>query len=589
MKNKYLYSITFLIFLSLSLLIVWPLLPYLNTNVYHLNSDPSIFIWNIEHIKNAVINFKNPFFTDNLFYPIGDNLIFHTYAFFWGIIAIPFLSFLDIITVYNSIGILTYALGGFCMFLLAYRITKNYTAALLSGLYFGFNPYVTSHRDHLSLLSTFVFPLFFYFYWEIKSKLPKELSIKQLLPCSLVLLMTFLIDFQYLIFILILLLLINILSRKFALWKSQSIITDIKILIYFTISALPFIILYLVSFKNLESIKVPLWEYDLWSADIVGFFIPSTFNGFLGQKVISSFGNLGEQLYIGWTAIILLITQMFLLKKKDDDENKHKKILKIFYICLLVFFIISLGPHLKLFKDITKFPLPHYLLTYIPFLNSIRCIGRIFILGYFSIAIILGIFFAYIIKTTKSKYIKLIILFIITTLIIIEFSTAPLSNSSKGDSTATPKVFTELSQTKDDYAILQIPLGWSSGRWILGNRPMIFNYYAMRSGKKDVGGMLARVSQDVEYYFTNDLFFKTMMSLGLEADDNAKIQDTITSEIKMIIDNLKKYKIKYIIIHESLISEENKNKIFSLFANSDKFEFKAYPEDQITLITLLDF
>lgn len=570
------YPITFITFLCYAAFCEWPLLSVLSQNVYHLDSDPSIFLWNLSQVKEALLHFRNPFFSDHLFYPVGDTLLFHTQAFFWGVVATPFLLFFDVIPVYNSIEILTFALAAFCMFLLVHQITRNWFGSFMAGFYFGFNPYSVSHLDHLNLLSTFVFPLFFFFYWQIKECEHTEKYEKKLISCAVVLLITFLADLQYLIFLLMIFVVLNALSFFFSMWRS-TIKEDIKILTYFFVFAMPFIGLYALNFNGLGSVKVPLWEYSLWSADLMSFFVPSFFNSLLNPYVIrfvtSKYGYLGEQLYIGWTVIGLILGSLILFDKKMDPYKRS--IVRVFLVCFFFAFVVSLGPTLKFLQHQTNIRLPHYFLTGIPFFNSIRCVSRTFILGYFSLAIIIGICLTYVGEALRTRAASFFWCGLVAVFMVFEFFSASLVGCNSGDPAITPRVFEDLNKTADNSAILQLPVGWSSGRWILGQRPMIFNYYAMRTKKKDVGGMFARVSDSVQAFFTNNQFFKAMTTLSMTG---------AVSNPEIIVPGLRQYNIGYIILHEKRIEASTREGIVRTLKDLNCFTFKRYPGDSVTLI-----
>jgi hypothetical protein len=98
--------------------------------------------------------------TDYLFYPQGTSLVFHSFSHTNMAIAWLLTPLMGYFAAYNSTILLTFAISGFGMYLLAKYLTGCRPDAFLAGVVFAFHPYHMFQGSHPVLVTTQFIPLF---------------------------------------------------------------------------------------------------------------------------------------------------------------------------------------------------------------------------------------------------------------------------------------------------------------------------------------------------------------------------------------------------------------------------------------------
>ena len=158
-RSPWLNGLIFLGYLGLTLIMTWPLLTHLGSQIAGAGTDVWIHQWTFWWIKEALQNGLNPFYTTLLYYPYGVSLTSHNIAWFNIALWLPLQAVLGSITAYNLVFILVITLNGFVFYLFAKAETGVMVAALVGGAIVGFWPYTLSHFDHPNMMVTFWAPL----------------------------------------------------------------------------------------------------------------------------------------------------------------------------------------------------------------------------------------------------------------------------------------------------------------------------------------------------------------------------------------------------------------------------------------------
>jgi len=110
------------LFLTLALALSWPLVAHFGTHVPGSATwafDEYTFVWNTWWFKRASVDLlTSPLHTDLLFFPLGIDLILHTYNFFNAIMALPLLMVMGLPAASNVTLVLSTILSGYGTFLL---------------------------------------------------------------------------------------------------------------------------------------------------------------------------------------------------------------------------------------------------------------------------------------------------------------------------------------------------------------------------------------------------------------------------------------------------------------------------------------
>jgi len=151
-----------IIFLGLTILFTYPAL-------FHLDEIPGgprdtlNRMWSMWWFNYAIQESDlNIFSTNYVRYPNTTYLTAESP--FTSLLSIPFQAIWEIEDVYKIFVYSSWVLVGYCTFLLAHYLTKNYPASLVAGIIFSFNIYHFFHaKGHLGLVILYFIPLFLLF------------------------------------------------------------------------------------------------------------------------------------------------------------------------------------------------------------------------------------------------------------------------------------------------------------------------------------------------------------------------------------------------------------------------------------------
>src|SRR5215213_1443956 len=103
-------------------------------------SDNANFLWNFWWMREALGSGERFFSTPYLFAPYGTDLTLHTHTALNAFAGATLFGGVSPLAALNSTILLSLFLNGFCAYLLAWRITRDTSAALIAGLVFGGSP-----------------------------------------------------------------------------------------------------------------------------------------------------------------------------------------------------------------------------------------------------------------------------------------------------------------------------------------------------------------------------------------------------------------------------------------------------------------
>lgn len=459
---------------------------------------PRIFTCDIKHL----------FETDYLAYPNSNNLMVNGSPVLNLIISYPIERIMGITFTYNLNIFLSCIISGYTTFLLAKYLTEDTCPSFIAGLIFAFCPYRLFRiiLGHTVLLRTEFMPL----YIIILLKFIKDINLKH----SLLLVLLFTINIYNSMYI-------AVMSGLFSLViiiYNMRIIFKIKnlkyiILILFLISILNFPYIYAFSHDGGRYFSFSSLSFSSgYSADLMSFISPSSFNPFWGDKIkkLNIDFNWSEH-FIGYTVIIILIYGLIKGKKE-----------RFWLVTAMIFLLLSMGPTLKIMgktgESLFSFhvedlkvtvPLPYIILHYC--FPVIRNPGRFTLLTVLSMAI----FVSFSLKEffSKTGYSKILLTVLLSIFILIEFSiTMPLIDSR------VPPIYYSIGKEKEDFTVLDIPLFIADGWHHIGvynNRTM---YYQTVHQKRILNSYLGRLPDSFFYYYSNIPVIGTIIALEENMD-----------------------------------------------------------------------
>ncbi len=573
----------------LTLLMTFPLILNLSTKIIGGN-DAWQSLWGLWWFKKSVEDNASIYYTNYLFYPTGVNLAFHMQSFFNLLLGIPLQDFFGLIATYNILILLSFVIGAYGTFLLVEHLTKNKTAAFISGVIFAFCPYHFSEIfvGHLNLVTIQWIP--FAVLYVLKTY--HENGFRNPVLASFFIFMVAISDWQYLglLFIFILF----FLSYHFYNEKN-SFNTKLtkRFLVVFVLSLLfVFPLVYPMLKEGTDYSSTGLDAAVYYSADFFSFFIPLEKHPLLGgygttlKNFITSDVADGVVVPAGYVVLILACLYMRGSKSAEWFSGKYKRtkellqkrtsavpITTTILLCLVVihivfkndffaypivlaagmtlvtllyafkdrafdfwsasailFAILALGPVLHFLGEI-YFPLPCLIFYLVPGFSIFRAPYRFDVFLMLSLAVISG----FAIKKLSKK-----IALVVLAVVLFEFMVAPISLTP----TTVPAFYHEIANDTGDYAILDVPI---APRIYTYNGALMFygipeyEYLQTVHHKKMVGGYTSRIPPAAMDFLENETLFYRLRNPE-KIDLNASTSLT----------PLKKYNIQWVIIHKDI-------------------------------------
>jgi hypothetical protein len=130
---------------GLTVIMTWPMAVRPGVPYAHIQSDFGLWLWDVWWMKKVLVDLgSSPYFTSYIFHPTGTSLVFHNLSPYNGLVGIPLqLLGADVITAYNLLYLSSFVLGGVGSFLLVKELTGNSFASFLAGSAFAFSPWHT--------------------------------------------------------------------------------------------------------------------------------------------------------------------------------------------------------------------------------------------------------------------------------------------------------------------------------------------------------------------------------------------------------------------------------------------------------------
>lgn len=344
----------------ISLVLTYPLPFQMTTHVpgwFNDGWDDSwAFVWTLWLAKEKILAGSfDFFFTNRIFYPDGVNLLHHTITVANGVIGfLPTILFGPVFTL-NLLIIFSFILSAFGVYRLCFYISSERWGSFLAGLVFGFCPFRTSHAiEHLNLASTQWIP--FFVLYLLKTR--REPSLWNPVWVGVFFLLSLYSSWYYGIFLGIFgfIFILFSLETRIEKWLLKSVLASLVV----GLGCLP-ILSNWPGTEGLENFSMGFWDSFRYSADLLGYGIPSTFHpllGWMGKWGAEhfSYSEFEGTVYIGISVLILIGIGF----KVGNIPNK------IFWMfSSLFFFLLSLGPYLKV-AGRYEFPLPGGLPLMVP-------------------------------------------------------------------------------------------------------------------------------------------------------------------------------------------------------------------------------
>ncbi len=362
--------------------------------------DCGQMVWNLWWTVEAITHGRNPYYTKLLFYPLGSNLAHHTLVpgFFPITLLVKLVSGGDPlypIYAYKIIILISFTLILFFTYLFLRELGFSRPIAATFAVAYAFSDFYLLHYIHLNHLAGFFIPLTALFLVRCYKEPRSRNLIAAAIAGSVAAYFTEFTIYIYMAVMMLLIMFIAFKDERLVLVEKLKLAGKRQLLlasIIFAVILGPFVLmLFTDKIRN-----PPLEEVSIYSANLIGFVVPgqerdqhvlhgqpyaTPLYGKLFSRIDSqvTIGKGGYETFIGFP--VLLCGLIAVIAVKD-------RIIRTCLVISLVFYVLSLGPTLKVMGTETNFTLPYALLMHVPPFDSGRTPIRFIAIGLFFLIIV---------------------------------------------------------------------------------------------------------------------------------------------------------------------------------------------------------
>ena len=571
-------------YLVLAIVLTYPLILHFTTHVVGDGSDDPALAWNLWWVPYSILNLNSsPIYTNYMFYPIGLNLAFYTLTYLNAFLSIPLQFAFNLVVAANVNLLLSFTLSGFGAYLLVkylLQVTRRTAqgvelwtldfglAAFIAGALYAFssNKLLYASLGQFNIASSHWIPFYVLFLLKLTAenssgvealagnaqggqrnrlKLHPERSRRTLLLygflLGLFLLFQALSEFIFASFLLI----FTALYLLYLLFRARlKLKTDYRILITFFLAALTFTLPMLPVLSAMiqdmltegDFIQQGLGFADVFSSDVLGFFVPSHLNpifGGLGEQFQFAYTNFA---YLGFVALALAIIAIWKIPPA-----------RIWGVFAAIFILITLGPDLRVNGNAIPAPfLPFNLLLEIPFVKGNRYPSRWSVMVTLALAVMVGYGLMWLLHKLQVSRRRLFTVYcLLFTVLLAEHLSVPLPLSNF----QIPDVYRTIAQDKGDFTVLEIPLAWRNGFRMTGtlDAAMMFEQWYQTAHRHPIlGGNTSRNPELKFQYFTESPVIQSLIAV----ETGHKLDDPIIERDKQLApDLLRFFGVRYVVWH----------------------------------------
>lgn len=515
LQKKYLASI--LLYTVISLLMFAPIVANITSAVPGGGGDAYLNLWGLWWVSHAIFVLHTSIWSSGLlFYPIGSNLVYQTMSPIGSLLVSAFEA-VSVPFAYNLLFFFGFVLSGITMFILADYLTESAYAAFFAGLVFTFSSmHIALGVDHIDWIAIGWVPLALYFFLRLLREDENKYFNAAGLGITFVLI-AFMGDLEQAVMASMLFILILLLyalytgTRRMVFNKRLVYALALAVVIAFALGSWGFIpVIHTITSGGLGNANYlnDIEHNELWSYDLLSFFLPSYYNGFFNSIATSSYYQIfaadssERAAYIGYTVIILAVVALL----------KDFKKARLWLVIALVFGWLALGPYLQVDGQVTPLPGLYYAYHLLPGINVIREPDRFGLIFILAVAVLAAFGMKIVLdkvgKIDGTKLLSggLLAVVIISILFLIESNGYPLTQSLRSQEitpASIPQFYTELANLSGNFSVLQLPILDNPASPEPGLYPGEATYFETANGHPIVGGDITRTNDSEELSLYN--------------------------------------------------------------------------------------
>ncbi len=572
----------------LSLLLTWPLLPNLLTHVPGDGIDDPALAWNLWWAKHSWVDqagieglVHNPFDGDSMFYPVSINLAFYTLTLLNGALSIPLQVAGSVILANNLLLLSSFVIGGLGAYLLALEVLAAGTrkgrqelaaVALLAGLFYAFAStklfYVSLGQFNIASSQWLPFVALY-----VVRSLRPPFRWRNGLMLGLFLCFQTWAELTYGSFGALLIALVVALTGIVALLRPAARPAFIRLLacsalagVLFVAGLAPYLLNMAPDLAAESDFLVEGGGFaDVFSADLVGFFLPTQLHPLFGSLIRAIAGdsaiqpdgtqfqvNKGQHLFFGYTVLVLAVVGLWANRKR----------LWVWGLAALTafFLLVSLGPNLRIGGFDTGIPGVFPLLLKIPFFQANRYPSRYSILILLGLGLLACLGAAALLSRIRPAR-RLPILLLLAGLILFEHLSIPLPLSDF----RLPPAYAAVVADARPGAVLDLPVGWRNGFNVFGKSDVVImfeQWYQSNHGKALLGGNTSRNPEHKFQYFLENPVIGVLAAIQ---DGRPVADEDLRLAQQLAPDLLRFLAVHTVLVHRDKVPADFEQQISQLF------------------------
>jgi hypothetical protein len=306
----------------------------------------------------------------------------------------------------------------------------------------------------------------------------------------------------------------------------------------------------------------------VFSADLLGFLVPTMYHPLLGS-LVERFGidhSVGQHIYLGYSALFLAIVGAAAQCRRRTGERSpatargRHHTPGFWVLSTVVFWLLTLGPTLRINGHDTGLPLPFALVVQLPFFKGNRYPSRYSVLLILSLAMLVAFGLAAIVSWCKARptaarrpMTRTLIPLVLMSLLLFEHLSIPLPLSDM----RAPVVYKAIAdEMPGDWTLLDLPVAWRNGFRVTGTQhPIIMfeQYYQTVHGKRILAGNTSRNPPLKFQYFVEAPVINTLIALETGHTVDPAI---VEGDRALAADVLRFFNIEAIVIHPAQVGPE---------------------------------